>query len=92
MSDKRETLKVSDITNERYICVDDLPGFYLVQSEQVGWDSEKKFADFKCILCRKSDEKLFKLEYTEYGCGENDLLESELEEVFPREKTIIVYE
>lgn len=92
MSDKRETIKVCHITNEKYIAVDDLPGFYLVKTEQVSWDREKGFADFKCILCRKSDEKFFKLEYTEYGCGENDLLESELEEVFPKEKTIIVYE
>lgn len=92
MNNKREIIKVSDITTNRYISVDDLPGFYLVESKQIGWNNEKGFANFKCILYRKSDERFFKIEYTEYGHGEDDIFESELEEVFPVEKTIIVYE
>ena len=89
---KRETIKISDITNDRNLVIDDLPGFILLEQDPVSWDSEKGFADYKCILQRRTDDKFFAVTYTEYGCGQDDLYESELEEVFPVTKTIVVYE
>lgn len=95
---KRETVKLSgdsdidiDILNEGVI------GTWKVIGRDSNYaDLEKGYEDIIVILQRFSDKKFFKFEYSEspynklYESGNDQPLVGE--EVFPVQKTIIVYE
>ena len=90
----RETIRVSNYLNEDFPNVDEWEDklFSLVQREQVGYDSEKGYVEYECIIRRVSDDTYFKLTYTQFGHHGNDLLEQVATEVTPKTKTITYYE
>jgi len=65
--------------------------FEQVHEETTYWDLEKAYNEITVILKRISDNKYFKGNYTLYYYDCN-IYDTTLLEVFPREKTIIVYE
>lgn len=86
----REKVPISEILVHDSI-YDELKGFEYVESQEQDFDSEKGFIDSVFILKRVSDGKFFRVIYTDYGHGNNNLLEQEAEEVFPEIVKTTIY-
>lgn len=85
----KETINLSYFNEVHY---EDFEGFVCVYDEQTGFDGEKGFCDNEVVIMRKSDEKYFKFEYTDYGKGEDDISEQVAVEVEKKSKTVFYYE
>lgn len=66
-------------------------GFVLVSEEQIDYDSEKKFAEYRLVYRRESDGKFFSVTYQDWGTSNTEFL-NDVKEVFPKTKTITYYE
>lgn len=90
---KREQIKMSDIlvkdNNPYQMYENDL--YLNIELEQDGYDAEKNSVDYKLIFQRKSDNKYFKVTYTQFNYTKNDLDEQIATEVFPYTETVIKY-
>ena len=95
---KRETVLMEDLChNAKYpgdtdLCMDDWDTIWVIEENQVYYDTEKGFCDYECVFQRKSDEKFFKFTYTQYGHNGDNILEQEAYEVFKKTKTVEYYE
>lgn len=88
----REIIKHhGDITEDWCEEVDDLP-FEYIQEEQVCFDTEKGYINLELIFKRKSDDKYFKVKYSNWGQGETDMFEKIAKEIFPKQITTTIYE
>lgn len=87
---ERERIPVSEIVIHNSI-YDELNGFSFIEDHEKDFDSEKGFVDKVVIIQRDSDSKFFRVIYTDYGHGNNSLLEEEAEEVFPEVITTTIY-
>ena len=77
---EREIVNISSLD---YYSIEEFdPNYTCIEEKQVYFDSEKGFVDYEYIFQRKSDNKYFKLEYTDYGRGEDNLGDNNLKEVF----------
>lgn len=65
--------------------------FVLVEEEQISYDGEKGFVDFRLVYLRESDNKFFETEYTQFGHNGGEFTK-DLKEVFVKTKTIEYYE
>lgn len=54
-------------------------------------DTEKNYTDRELVVMEKATGLFFKFIYTAWGCGENEFT-LEMEEVFPRTKTVLIFE
>lgn len=95
---EREKIKIADIaTNAKYpddndLCMDDWDTVWVIERKEKDFDADKGFIDYECVVQRRSDEKFFKFTYTQFGYNGDDARDQTAEEVFPKEKTITVYE
>ncbi|MCB1713462.1 MAG: hypothetical protein KDH96_13640 [Candidatus Riesia sp.] len=69
---------------------DRVDGWTWLDTIETDFDGEKGYIDFDLII-KRSDDKIFKVEGSYWGRGEFDF-ERRSTQVFPRKKTIIVYE
>ena len=94
----REKINVSDLaTNAEYpndddLCIDDWDTCKCVFRKEENFDSEKGFIDYEVVVQRLTDGKYFKFTYTQFGHNGDDSREQTAVEVFPVEKTVIVFE
>lgn len=89
----KERIDIGSMIEEQDInLLDDLEGFNIIKEKQVGFDGEKGFCHLETVIQRKSDNKYFLVEWTDYGHGRTNLEECEAIEVFKKEKTIVTYE
>lgn len=87
---KRETIELKD--EEEFISIAyGNKKFELMERNQEGFDGEKGMVDITFVVKRKSDNKFFFGEYTEWMIGHHEIHDLTLEEVFPEEQTITVY-
>lgn len=86
----REKIRIGDIHTEEY--PEDWDGYILIKQDECDFDGEKGFVDYNCVIQRLSDGKFFGFQYTQFGHNGSDLLDQTMEEVFPKQKTITVYE
>ncbi len=93
----REKINVADLaTNKNYpdgndLCIDDWDTCDVVSRKSTDYDSEKGFNTYEVVIQRRSDQKFFMFEYTEFGHNGDDIREQTAEEVFPYQKTITLY-
>ena len=64
---------------------------FQIMSEEVDYDLEKAYEDVNTVVMRISDGKYFRGKWIRSNYCDNDY-PTKLEEVFPKEKTITVYE
>ncbi len=89
----KETIDIEELLDQSDLeSLDDLDDYKIIDEKQTSFDSEKGFAGFETIIQRKSDNKFFKVEWTDYGQGNNNLREVEGEEVVRKEKITYYYE
>ena len=94
----REKIKVIDLAknakypNDKDLCIDDWDTCRVVKEKQCNFDSEKGYTDYEVVIRRLSDNKFFKFTYTQFGHNGDNIREQIATEVFPKEKTITVYE
>lgn len=83
-----------ELTNEqlKLLPYERIDGFKFVQDEQVYFDSEKGYVDMEIVIKRLSDNKFFKGKYYNWGLSNIAWESSIFKEVFPKEKTITIYE
>ena len=86
----REKFEISSVHDQDY--PEDWDGFVLIEQNEADFDGEKGFVDYECVIQRLSDDKFFGFTYTQFGHNGSDLLEQTAKEVFPKQKTITVYE
>lgn len=91
---EREKIYMSDIYSEGNDFPWDLSksGYGFIKDEHIHYDAEKNMIDIEVIFQRESDGKYFKVEYTQYNYDGDNLEEQTAEEVFPKSKSITVYE
>ena len=90
-SPTREKINLSSHPYLKYLFDENIDGYDLINKEESSFDGEKGFVDYDIIIQRKSDGKFFKGEATDYGRHEREV-DPNFREVFPRQKTITVYE
>jgi hypothetical protein len=78
-----------DITN---LSLDDWDTVRRIKKTQIDFDGEKGYADFEVVIQRISDDKYFKFTYSNFGCGENNLIEQTAYEVFPKTIQTVIYD
>lgn len=95
---RKETIKLKDIaTNAKYpedknLHPDDWDTVRVIQETKKSFDGEKGFIDIELVFKRLSDGKLFKFEYTNFGQGQNDILDQTATEVEEKSKILKYYE
>ena len=87
----RETLELTDEQLE-LLPHEKIEGFKFIEENQVYFDSEKGYVTEELIIKRLTDNKFFKGKYDNWRHGNIEWKSSIFEEVFPKEKTIIIYE
>jgi len=99
-SEPREKLDFSDVLKKELIYSllwgDDVlkhngEVYEFVKKDQTDFDSEKGYVSYNIIIQRESDGKYFKGYAQEWGRGEN-LVHTEFEQVFRKEKVTYYYE
>ena len=94
---KRETFLIRDLIDKLELDEDDIygiydiPGYELIESENLYIDLEKGYTVRRYIFKRNTDNKYFKVEYVN-SYDYTRFLESEAVEVFPKEVTAVIYE
>ena len=90
---KRERIKMSSIVSNQWaVSGGDVDGFDIIECNITDFDNEKGFATIVCVMKRKSDDKYFKVEYTEFGYTGTDLLDQVAVEVDRKQKLCYYYE
>ena len=87
---KREIVQPKDFIEE-YLHYSEYENYNLIEEEQISFDGEKGFVELELIYQRKSDLKYFKLKYSDWGKGENDLGKNPMIEVFPKKVEKIIF-
>lgn len=90
---KREQIKMSDLLEEEPQFLDGCTNslYKHIEQKQDGYDADKNSVDYNLIFQRKSDNKYFKVTYTQSNYTENDLDEQIATEVFPYTETVTKY-
>lgn len=96
----RETINISpeEFDNFKNLlfgedCADKDYKFKFIEESIEYYDLDKSYEETRVIVQRKSDKKYFETIYTYYpNCINGNEYSNLLTEVFPKEKTIIVYE
>jgi hypothetical protein len=83
-------MHIQDLQVDLTLHPDDWDGFEVVEDTLLDGDSEKGNTTNEIVVKRISDNKFFKVEYTQYR--DEIEYEEDVTEVFPVTKTITVYE
>jgi hypothetical protein len=78
--------------DEKFVYPTDWQNCNIVYERQLYYDSNEGFLTTEVIVQRKSDNKFFKFSYTEYPGKGTNVIKQKAKEVFPKQKTITVYE
>jgi hypothetical protein len=89
---QKEKIYLKNIIDPRYPNIYDIDGFKGIEMKQSGYDVEKGFCDWDCVIQRISDGKYFKFTFTEFGHNGNSMAEEIAVEVNKKTKTIYFYE
>ena len=89
--ENRERINLSHINLKFLIHEGKTDGYKLVDHAQIYFDGEKKYCEYKIVILRESDGSFFEGTYNDWGSGGMDI-EPNFKQVFPRQKTITVYE
>lgn len=84
-------IEILDLSDIEFRSPDDIEGFICVEDTIIYYDSEKGITENRAILKRISDNKLFKLLYTNWGTGILEINSTKCKEVFRREEIKVSY-
>lgn len=87
----KELIDKLELDEDDIYGIDNIPGYELIQSENLDIDLEKGYTEIRDVFRREADSKYFKVEYVD-SYDYSRFLEAEAVEVFPKEVTIIIYE
>jgi hypothetical protein len=91
---EREVVSIKEILShpDAWKNVEELhPDYGLIEQTQTYFDGEKGYCEYDCIY-KRNDGKFFKLEYQDWGRGQDNLGEEDFKEVFPKYKIETYYE